>query len=154
MRKMRKIVLILMVLVGAVNTEYCFSQASLTIYSGEVLGLKSSQDRLFGSELKIFSNVPRGRVELDGFINFKKQTFHQFSVGLGLNVNTDVDRFFNAVTMPLCLTLSPFQECKSSFVKRLSFVVEICPEFFPDYNIFGERLFLRKLCGIRYKFRE
>ena len=154
MRKMRKIVVILLVLFGAVKTEKCFSQASLIVYSNNVIGVKSSQDRLFGGELKFFSNVPTGRVEIDGFLNFKKKTFHQFSVGFGLNLNTNVDRVFNAVTMPLSWTLSPFQECKSTFVKRFSIVLEVCPEYYPDYNYYGERLFLRNLYGLRYKFKD
>jgi hypothetical protein len=154
MRKIRSVVLAIVIFGGTFFLGDCFGQSSLIVYNGNVIGLRSSQDRLLGGELKVFTNFPHSKIELDGLINFKKQTYHQFSAGLGLNVNADPNNFFNAVVMPLNLTLLPFQDSKSGFVRRFSFIFELCPEFYPNYNIWGNRLNIRSLYGVRFKFNE
>jgi len=154
MRKMRAIVLAIMIFGGAFFIGDCYGQSSLIVYNDNAIGLRSSQDRFFGSELKVFTNFPQSKLELDGMINFKKYTYHQFSAGLGLNVNANPDDFFNAVVMPLNLTLIPFQDSKSGFIRRFSFVFELCPEFYPDFNIWGNQWNIRSMYGVRFKFNE
>jgi len=87
MRKTRAIVLAIMIFGGAFFIGDCYGQSSLIVYNGNVIGLRSSQDRFFGGELKVFTNFPHSSLELDGLINFKRNTYHQFSAGLGLNVS-------------------------------------------------------------------
>lgn len=154
MSRMRSIVLAIMIVGGFFFVGACFGQSSLIVYDGSVVGLRSSQEKFFGSELKVFSHFPQSKLELDGMINFRKCTYHQFSAGLGLNVNVDPSDFFNAVVMPLNLTLLPFQDSKSGFVKRFSFVFELCPEFYPNYNIWGNQWNIRSMYGVRFNFNE
>lgn len=154
MRKVRMFILGIMIFAGLSSVGDCFAQSSLIVYNGNVIGFRSSQDRVLGSELKVFTNFPQSKLELDGLINFKKSTYHQFSAGLGLNVNADPSDFFNAIVMPLNLTLLPFQDSKSGFIRRFSFVFELCPEFYPDFNIWGNRWNIRSLYGLRFKFNE
>jgi hypothetical protein len=151
---MKTYAMLLLLFIGVLCSGNCFSQASIALYSDGVLGISTSQDRLFSGELKFFSNAPAGQLELDGFVNFKKKPFHQFSLGFGLHSNTGGYDIIDAVTMPLRLTFFPFQDSKSSFVKRLSLALELCPEYYPNHNSFGETLSFRRLCGIRYKFSD
>lgn len=152
--KFKMFILAIMIVAEVHYAGDCLGQSSLIVYNHNVIGLRSSQNRFLGSEIKVFTNYPYSNLELDGLLNFKKNTYHQFSAGLGLNVKTDPSDFFNAVVMPFNLTLLPFQGSKNGFVRRFSMVFELCPEFYPNYNIWGNQWNIRSLYGIRYKFSD
>jgi len=156
-KKMKKCFVYFVMLVCLGLSNYSHGQISVTAYSHDVVGLGLNHDKLFSSELKYFSDRSFGNglgiIELDGFLNFKKQRFHQLSIGMGLNFQSDFGNVINAVTMPINISLYPFKDFqKTSFLNRLSFVVQLIPEYYPTYDYFGDCWNASSLIGVRYKF--
>jgi len=154
---MKKCFAIIVMLICLSFSNYSYGQISVTAYSHDVVGLGFNHDKLFSSELKYFSDesidIGLMIIELDGFLNFKKRNFHQLSIGLGLNMKTNFDEIVNGVTMPINLSLFPFKDFqKTSFLYRLSFVVQFIPEYYPFYDYFEDRWNASSLIGVRYKF--
>jgi hypothetical protein len=153
MRKMRVFIVAVLIITGAFSIEKCFGQSSMIVYTDNVIGFRSSQNRLIGGELKVFLNSPGAHVEFSGLMNFKKNTYHQFSAGLGLNLNANPEYyFFNGIVMPLNLTLFPFQDSKNGFLRQFSLIAELTPGFYPEGYQDGGQWQIRRLLGIRFNF--
>jgi hypothetical protein len=156
---MKKQIALLVFLIYLVFVNCLNGQISITGYSHGVVGISTSQDRLIGSELKFFSDKTvgngKGLVEIDGFINFKKQTYHQLSIGLGLNSQLINGVFLNALEAPLNLRIYPFVDNKNFlFLNRLSLILELSPEYYPYYDYFGDCWHFRTLIGVRFNLSE
>jgi len=124
-----------------------YSQTGVTSYSIYSLGVNTSITKNISGELKVFANRPSENLllEADVFYNFEPNTYHKFSVGLGLNVGP----FFgfdhiNAFTIPAQLEIYPLQD-----FKKISLIFELTLEF-----IIEDVPRLRNLLGIRYTFGE
>jgi len=151
MRKIRVIFVTALMIFGASTFEKSFGQTSMTAYSDNVIGFKSSQDKLLSGDFKVFFDSPGANVEFSGLYNFKKKTYYQFSAGLGMNVNVNPEYyFFNGVVMPLNLTLFPFNDSSIGFLRQFSFVMEMCPCFYPEGYLDGVPWGMRSLFGIRF----
>ncbi len=122
-----------------------YSQIGITSYSVYALGVNANQDHKISFELKAFANrdMEDLMLEFAPFYNFKSSTYHQFSVGAGLNVQPFTgDDIVYAITIPGQLQIWPLQD-----FKRLSLVFELAPEFVVDNDVN-----LRSFWGIRYAF--
>jgi len=154
---MKKCFVIIVLLAGLSITNYSHGQISVTAYSHDVFGIGLNHGKLLSTELKYFSDRTygngEGRFELDGFLNFKQQSFHQLSIGLGLNVGTNSEVYVNTITMPINISLYPFKDfTKTSFLNRFSFVIQLSPEYYEFYDYFGDFWNVSGLIGVRYKF--
>jgi len=154
---MKKRFVIILMLAGLSITNYSHGQISLTAYSHDVFGIGINHGRLLSTELKYFSDRTYGNgegiIEIDGFLNFKQQPFHQLSIGLGLNLGSYDEVYVNAITMPINLSLYPFKDfTNTSFLNRLSFVIQLSPEYYESYNYYGDFWNVSGLIGVRYKF--
>jgi hypothetical protein len=138
-------ILILVLFVGI--SSQVFAQWGVTSYSIYSFGVNTSQNKKISFELKVFGNqyIDQANVEADLFYNFRETELHQFSIGLGINVLPlgDFDRI-HSIVVPFQLQIFPLRE-----MKRLSFLIEITPEYIPE-----ETLNLRHLLGVRYRFSD
>jgi len=89
-----------------------YSQLGITGYSVHAIGVNTNQSKKISGELKTFTNRDFEDLvlETDFFYNFKPSTYHQFSVGLGLNFEPfrGFD-YLNAFTIPAKLEIKPHQ---------------------------------------------
>ena len=126
-----------------------FSQIGVSSYSVYSLGVNTSKEKKISGELKSFFNrgdIEYTQFELAGMYNFNAKEYHQFSVGLGLNVAPFVgfDHVQSFVFPIAQLEIFPFQN-----FKQLSLVIEIAPEWIVEDN-----LNIRHLWGFRYTFKR
>lgn len=143
--------------IGFVCTTY--GQRSMTVYSNGVVGISTDQKRRISSELKFFTDRTFGNgfglLEYDAFINLRKHKYHQVSFGLGLNLQSINRNIINALEAPLNLRIYPFESNeKAQFLSRLSLIIEISPEFYPNYEYFEDCWNVRKLIGIRFDLSD
>ncbi len=136
-------ILILVLFIGI--SSQVFAQWGVTSYSIYSFGVNTSQSKKFSLELKVFGNqsIDQSNVEADLFYNFVEKEFHQLSIGLGINILPlgDFDRI-HSIAVPFQLQIFPLRD-----MKKLSFLIEISPEYIPE-----ETLNLRHLWGVRYRF--
>lgn len=153
MKEMHFSIVTILIICLTLSIEQGLSQPSMTIFRDNVIGFRTTQDKLLGSELKVFFSDPGAHIEFNGLMNFKQNTYHQFSAGLGLNLNASPEYFyFYGIVMPLNLTLFPFQDSKNGFLRQFSFVAELCPGFYPEGYLDGGQWQIRRLIGIRFNF--
>lgn len=156
---MEKRIALLVFMICLVFAVYLNGQISVTGYSHGVVGISTSQNRLISSELKFFSDKSVGNgmglIEMDGFLNFKKHAYHQLSIGIGLNFQSVNNNLFNAFEAPLNLRVYPFVDnVNSLFLNRISLILELSPEYYPNYDYFGDCWHYRTLIGIRFNLSE
>ena len=124
-----------------------YSQLGITGYSVHAIGVNTNQSKKISGELKTFTNRDFEDLvlETDFFYNFKPSTYHQFSVGLGLNFEPfrGFD-YLNAFTIPAKLEIKPLQD-----FKQLSLLFELTPVL-----VVEGQAHLRNLWGIRYTFGD
>ncbi len=122
-----------------------YSQLGVTGYSIHAIGVNTNQNKKISEELKAFTNRDFEDLvlETDLFYNFKASTYHQFSIGLGVNFEPfrGFD-YINAFTIPALLEIKPLQD-----FRQLSLLFELTPVLVVE----GEA-HLRNLWGIRYTF--
>ena len=123
------------------------AQIGLTSYSIYALGVNTNKEKKISGELKTFLNreFENTIFEIAGMYNFQPKTYHQFSVGLGLNLSPfrGIDPI-NSFTVPLQLEIFPLQN-----FKQLSVVFEVAPEFYVE-----DGTNIRQLWGLRYTFNK
>jgi hypothetical protein len=121
------------------------AQVSVTSYSIYALGVNTNKKKKLSVELKSFFNreIETTLFELSGMYNFRRKTYHQFSVGLGINVAPFAEQDpVNSFTLPLQLEIFPLQN-----LKQLSIIFEVTPEFYVE-----DAANVRQLWGVRYTF--
>ena len=142
MKFLKKSLLVLSFMTLAFNA---YSQLGVTGYSTYAIGVNTNQSKKISGELKTFTNRDFEDLvlETDLFYNFKPSTYHQFSIGLGLNFEPfrGFD-YINAFTIPAKLEIKPLQD-----FKQLSLLFELTPVL-----VDGGEAHLRNLWGIRYTF--
>lgn len=127
-----------------------YSQIGLTSYPGYALGINTSQSKMISGELKTFANREFNDLwlEVDFFYNFKPNTYHRFSAGLGLSTQPFLqetsDGNIYALTIPVQIEIYPLQD-----FKKLSLLFELTPEI-----LVNDDVRLRNLWGIRYTFGD
>lgn len=141
---MKNIFISLLVLL-TLTASKSFGQISFSSYSSYAIGLNTDQNKSLSFELKTFTNRNFDDLlfEVNGYYNFKHATYHNLSIGLGLNMQTSSADFMNAVTLPFVIEVFPFSD-----FKKLSIVFEISPEYYLNNEEFN----LRHLWGLRYNF--
>jgi len=143
---MRRFFLVTGVLLAMNVTAY--SQIGVSSYSIYSLGISTSKEKRIGGELKSFFNrgdFENTYYELSGMYNFRSKNYHQFSVGVGLNIAPFIGfDHIQSFTFPIQLEVFPLQN-----FKQLSFVIEIAPEW-----IIEEPLNMRHLWGLKYTFKK
>jgi hypothetical protein len=149
--------LIMLLCFFIVNTTK--GQLSVTGYSQGVISISTSTDRLLGSELKFFSNKTFGNglsaFEFDEFINFHKHKYYQLSFGLGINLSGINEYLLNTLVAPITFKVFPFVDNRNSTIlKHLSLIFEVGPEFYPNYDYFGEGWNIRNLVGLRFNLSD
>ena len=128
-------------------TTVVHAQIGTTSYSIHALAINTNKGKKLSGEMKGFFNreLESTLFELAGMYNFSRKTYHQFSVGLGLNVATfsGIDEI-NSFTIPLQLEIFPLQN-----FKQLSLIFDLTPELYLE----GDTV-IRQLWGIRYSFNK
>jgi hypothetical protein len=125
-----------------------FAQLTLTGYSTFAVGAETKLYKKINGEFRIFTNniLDEADAEIQLFYGFNARKYHQIRIGLGLNGEL-FNLEGNALQIPLQLIIFPLQE-----VKKLSFVIEVTPQFLDPESLSPSDIILRHLWGIRYTF--
>lgn len=140
---MRKTILLPLCLLLAFSVSA--QKIDVTAYSFYGLGVNTSKEKKFGIEVKGFFNRPFKETFFDvsGLYQFPKKTYHQFSVGAGVNLAPfrGFDEI-NSFVLPVQLAIFPVQS-----LPQFSLVAELAPEI-----VIEDGFAFRQLWGVRYAF--
>jgi len=125
-----------------------FAQLTLAGYSTFAVGAETKLYKKINGEFRIFTNslLDEADAEIQLFYGFNPRKYHQIRLGLGLNGEL-FNLEGNALQMPIQLIVFPLQD-----VKKLSFVMELTPQFLDPESLSPSDIILRHLWGIRYTF--